>query len=115
MMARSTLCQVTGTPPFMSPELIVGVCVDDCAADVWAFGCTLVHLASGCTPWASTRIRTAPTMINHIACAQCGPPVPDGLSPGLLEVLGLCFQVDPKNRPGAQELLEHPWFTLTVT
>ena len=112
-VALSNFLQVVGTPPFMSPELVVGACVDERAADVWAFGCTLVHLASGRTPWASTGIRTPPALMIHIARAQCGPSVPAGLSLGLLDVLGLCFQVDPCDRPGAQELLEHPWMAST--
>ena len=96
----------------MSPELVVGACVDDRAADVWAFGCTLAQLVSGRAPWASTGIRTPPELMTHIARTQSGPPLCPGLSPGLLDMLRLCFQVDPRERPGAQELLQHPWLCL---
>lgn len=44
-----------------------------------------------------------------IAKATDGPPRPANLSPAAASFLDACLRVDPKTRPTASELLQHPW------
>lgn len=37
------------------------------------------------------------------------PPLPEGISPELVDFLKHCFVKDPRERPAALVLFEHPW------
>lgn len=39
------------------------------------------------------------------------PRYPENLSPKTVDFLNQCFQIDPKCRPNAQRLLQHPFIT----
>ncbi|KAL3428041.1 hypothetical protein PVAG01_01550 [Phlyctema vagabunda] len=100
---------MTGTPMYMSPEVIKGENPGRAGAvDVWSLACVILEMATGRRPWASLDNEWA-IMYN---IAQGNPPQlpsPDQLSPQGIDFLKKCFVRDPKFRASAAELLQHEW------
>lgn len=100
---------MTGTPMYMSPEVIKGENPGRAGAvDVWSLGCVILEMATGRRPWASLDNEWA-IMYN---IAQGNPPQlpsPDQLSPLGIDFLKKCFIRDPRKRASAAELLQHDW------
>ena len=103
---------MTGTPMYMSPEVIRGEAPPSSqsfgASDIWSLGCVILEMATGKRPWASLDNEWA-IMYN---IAQGNPPqLPtDGqMSETGIDFLKKCFQRDPSRRSTAAELLQHPW------
>ena len=100
---------MTGTPMYMSPEVIKGENPGRAGAvDIWSLGCVILEMATGRRPWASLDNEWA-IMYN---IAQGNPPQlpsPDQLSAQGIDFLKKCFVRDPKNRATAVELLQHEW------
>ncbi|KAI0053204.1 kinase [Auriscalpium vulgare] len=101
---------LTGTPMYMSPEVIK----DDVrgrlgAMDVWSLGCVVLECATGKKPWANLDNKWA--IMFHIGVVTQHPPLPepDQLSAPGIAFIKQCLTVDPVLRPSAAELLEHPW------
>ncbi|RYO77399.1 hypothetical protein DL766_007910 [Monosporascus sp. MC13-8B] len=100
---------MTGTPMYMSPEVIKGENPGRAGAvDVWSLGCVILEMATGRRPWSNLDNEWA-IMYN---IAQGNPPqLPsvDQLSPQGIDFLSRCFNRDPKERASAVELLQHEW------
>jgi mitogen-activated protein kinase kinase kinase len=100
---------MTGTPMYMSPEVIKGENPGRAGAvDIWSLGCVILEMATGRRPWANLDNEWA-IMYN---IAQGNPPqlpASDQLSPQGIDFLKRCFARDPKKRASAVELLEHEW------
>ncbi|KAL8809006.1 MAG: hypothetical protein Q9200_003817 [Gallowayella weberi] len=100
---------MTGTPMYMSPEVIKGQNEGRHGAiDVWSLGCVILEMSTGRRPWASLDNEWA-IMYN---IAQGNPPqLPnkDQLSPEGIEFLKRCFDRDPRKRASAAELLQCEW------
>lgn len=101
---------MTGTPMYMSPEVIKGETGDGHfgAMDVWSLGCVILEMATGRRPWGNLDNEWA-IMYN---IAQGNPPqlpTADQLSPQGIDFLRCCFGRDASQRATAVELLQHPW------
>ncbi|TGJ80492.1 hypothetical protein E0Z10_g8270 [Xylaria hypoxylon] len=100
---------MTGTPMYMSPEVITGDKPGhDGAVDIWSLGCVILEMVTGRRPWSNLDNEWA-IMYN---IAQGNPPQlpgPDQLSPQGIDFLNRCFVRDPKKRASAVELLQHEW------
>ena len=100
---------MTGTPMYMSPEVIKGSSEGrQGAIDIWSLGCVILEMSTGRRPWASLDNEWA-IMYN---IAQGNPPqLPskDQLSPEGIEFLKRCFEKDPRRRASAAELLQCEW------
>lgn len=100
---------MTGTPMYMSPEVIKGENPGRAGAvDVWSLGCVILEMVTGRRPWSNLDNEWA-IMYN---IAQGNPPqLPstDQLSPSGIDFLNKCFYRDPKRRASAVELLQHEW------
>ncbi|KAL2756199.1 hypothetical protein ACRALDRAFT_2103939 [Sodiomyces alcalophilus JCM 7366] len=100
---------MTGTPMYMSPEVITGENPGRAGAvDIWSLGCVILEMVTGRRPWANLDNEWA-IMYN---IAQGNPPQlpsPDQLSPVGLDFLQRCFTRDPRKRASAVELLQHEW------
>ncbi|KAF7546063.1 hypothetical protein G7046_g9417 [Stylonectria norvegica] len=100
---------MTGTPMYMSPEVITG---DNPgkpgSVDIWSLGCVILEMATGRRPWANLDNEWA-IMYN---IAQGNPPqlpTPEQLSPSGMDFLKKCFFRDPRKRASAVDLLQHEW------
>ena len=97
---------VAGTPYWMAPEVIEMAGVSP-ASDIWSVGCTIIELLTGSPPYFDLNPMTALFRIVQDAC----PPIPEGISPALDNLLRQCFAKQPRNRPTARQLLHHEWLT----
>ncbi|KAG8165336.1 hypothetical protein KVR01_005611 [Diaporthe batatas] len=109
MSATKPNKSMTGTPMYMSPEVIKGENPGHFGAvDIWSLGCVILEMATGRRPWANLDNEWA-IMYN---IAQGNPPqlpTPDQLSPEGIDFLKRCFYRDSKKRATAVELLQHDW------
>ncbi|KAI9365947.1 hypothetical protein DFJ73DRAFT_755664 [Zopfochytrium polystomum] len=97
---------IVGTPYWMSPEVITGAGYDT-LADIWSLGITAIEMTDGVPPHSQIHPMRAmfkipflppPTMMN-----------PEVYSDLYKDFLSLCLSKDPKSRPSASELLNHPF------
>ncbi|KAJ9389602.1 hypothetical protein DTO063F5_2095 [Paecilomyces variotii] len=103
---------MTGTPMYMSPEVIRGdssklVSRQGCV-DIWSLGCVILEMATGRRPWSSLDNEWA-IMYNIAQGNQPQMPTRDQLSESGIDFLQRCFERDPLKRPTAAELLQHEW------
>ncbi|XP_013416446.1 mitogen-activated protein kinase kinase kinase 3 isoform X2 [Lingula anatina] len=95
---------VTGTPYWMSPEVINGDGYGR-KADVWSIGCTVVEMLTSSPPWSEFEAMAA---IFKIATADTPQyELPAHVSLVARDILELCFRKNQKDRPYAEELLKH--------
>eukprot|EP00958_Prasinococcus_capsulatus_P023371 scaffold3443_cov404-Prasinococcus_capsulatus_cf.AAC.14 len=90
----------------MAPEVMKGVGYGR-RADVWSVGCTVIEMLTGHHPWPE--LDNAWTAIFHIAKTTTGPPIPEYAhdSVDCPSFLANCFNLDPRTRAHASELLRH--------
>jgi len=101
---------LTGTPMYMSPEVIRNNQRGrEGAMDIWSLGCVVLECSTGRKPWSNLDNEWA--IMFHIGVATQHPPLPE---PHELSELGIdfirqCLIIDPMERPTAVELMDHPW------
>ncbi|KAK5990549.1 MAP kinase kinase kinase wis4 [Cladobotryum mycophilum] len=100
---------MTGTPMYMSPEVIKGENPGKAGAvDIWSLGCVILEMATGRRPWANLDNEWA--IMYNIAQGNPPPlPTPEQLSEQGVDFLMRCFAFEPKERATAVELLQHEW------
>ncbi|GBG32950.1 Serine/threonine-protein kinase OSR1 [Hondaea fermentalgiana] len=104
-----------GTPCWMAPEVMEQTDAYDEKADIWSFGITALELAKGYAPYA----RLAPMRV-LLATIQNPPPslrsyddwqqTKNKFSRHFREIITLCLQRNPANRPSASTLLSKTFF-----
>ncbi|KIO34283.1 hypothetical protein M407DRAFT_64475 [Tulasnella calospora MUT 4182] len=101
---------LTGTPMYMSPEVIKSDRRSRKGAmDIWSMGCVVLEMVTGRKPWSNLDNEWA--IMFHIGVATQHPPLPE---PGQLSSMGIdfirqCLTIDGMKRPTSVELYEHPW------
>ncbi|XP_037312083.2 mitogen-activated protein kinase kinase kinase 22 isoform X2 [Pungitius pungitius] len=103
-MSGTGIKSVTGTPYWMSPEVINGEGYGR-KADVWSVACTVVEMLTQKPPWAEYEAMAA---IFKIATQPTKPILPEGVSDAGRDFLREVF-VEEKWRPTADALLSHPF------
>ncbi|XP_074116972.1 mitogen-activated protein kinase kinase kinase 3 isoform X3 [Sminthopsis crassicaudata] len=101
-MSGTGIRSVTGTPYWMSPEVISGEGYGR-KADVWSLGCTVVEMLTEKPPWAEYEAMAA---IFKIATQPTNPQLPSHISEHGRDFLRRIF-VEARQRPSAEELLTH--------
>lgn len=101
-MSGTGIRSVTGTPYWMSPEVINGEGYGR-KADVWSLGCTVVEMLTEKPPWAEYEAMAA---IFKIATQPTNPQLPLNTSDYCRDFIKQIF-VEAKQRPSAEELLSH--------
>lgn len=100
---------MTGTPMYMSPEVIKGEKAGRLgAADIWSLGCVVLEMATGRRPWANLDNEFA-IMFNIAQGNLPQLPSKEQLSDTGIDFLKKCLDKDPAKRPSATELLQHDW------
>ncbi|KAJ7814116.1 hypothetical protein B0H14DRAFT_2850892 [Mycena olivaceomarginata] len=115
--AKGPQNSLTGTPMYMSPEVIKNEKRGRHGAmDIWSLGCVVLEFATGKKPWSNLDNEWA--IMFHIGVATQHPPLPE---PDQLSSLGIafikeCLTIDPMRRPSADDLKNHLWLsTLRAT
>lgn len=106
---------VTGTPMYMSPEIIKGDKRTHArlgAEDVWSLGCVILEMTTGSRPWAALDNEFA-IMYNIAQGNSPSMPTAEQMSEVGLDFVRKCFERDPSKRISAAELLQHEWI-LTI-
>jgi mitogen-activated protein kinase kinase kinase len=123
--------RLTGTPMYMSPEVIKNDTRGRHGAmDIWSMGCVVLEFATGRKPWSHLdnewyvspprapeiyiylfRGATFRTIMYHIGVATQHPPLPeqDQLSDLGINFIKECLTIDPTRRPSAFELMDQSW------
>ncbi|KAJ8003562.1 hypothetical protein DPEC_G00149640 [Dallia pectoralis] len=101
-LSGSEVMSVTGTPYWMSPEVISGEGYGR-KADIWSLGCTVVEMLTLKPPWAEFEAMAA---IFKIATQPTNPSLPAHLSDHGRDFIKRIF-VESKHRPSADDLLRH--------
>ncbi|MGK5553154.1 bifunctional serine/threonine-protein kinase/ABC transporter substrate-binding protein [Actinomadura kijaniata] len=96
--AVTVTSQVVGTPAYMAPEQIAGARVGP-AADVFAWGGTMLFAATGRLPFGGDSI---PAVLNAVLNAEADVRALPG---PLAEVVAACLAKDPARRPSSAEVL----------
>jgi serine/threonine protein kinase len=106
--ARTAGCDrpIAGTPAFMAPEVARGE-EQEPAADVWSLACTVIEMATGAAPWSDTNDVYA--AVHKIAYTDAVPELPARLSSEAKDFLRMCLERNPRHRPTAVQLLDHPF------
>ncbi|XP_075444050.1 mitogen-activated protein kinase kinase kinase 2-like isoform X3 [Ascaphus truei] len=108
-MSGTGIKSVTGTPYWMSPEVISGEGYGR-KADVWSVACTVVEMLTEKPPWAEYEAMAA---IFKIATQPTKPSLPDNVSDYCRDLIKQIF-VEEKRRPTAEELLRHPFVSHSI-
>ncbi|EAX97269.1 CAMK family protein kinase [Trichomonas vaginalis G3] len=95
----------TGTPLFMSPELIKKEEYNAMKSDIWAAGVTFYFLATRKYPFRS---ETIDSLKEVILTGQYKSRNISDLE--LQDVISMCLKVDPNDRASIDELLSMPYF-----
>jgi len=97
---------IRGTPYFMAPEVIKQTNVGR-KSDIWSLGGTILQMMTGEPPWKSMGLKDPAALMFKIASSGESPPIPEGTAENLRSFLSSCFQIEPKERARADELLTH--------
>ena len=96
-----------GTPGYVAPEILLGKGYGK-EVDYWSIGITLYILLCGFPPFYDED-NTA--LFEQIKSGSFEYPSPywDDISDMAKDIISKLLQVDPADRPTAEEILEHPW------
>ncbi|ERM99687.1 mitogen-activated protein kinase kinase kinase NPK1 [Amborella trichopoda] len=101
---------VEGTPLFMAPEVLrreeLGF-----GCDIWALGCTVIEMATGKPAWSGGHEVDPMAAIYRIAFSRDFPEFPARFSREGRDFLRRCFERDPRERWGCEQLLAHPFLS----
>ncbi|KAD4178865.1 hypothetical protein R6Q59_022416 [Mikania micrantha] len=98
--------EFAGTPVFMAPEVARGE-EQGFPADVWAVGCSVIEMATGCNPWPE--MKDPVTALYRIGYSGVVPEFPKCLSNDGKDFLDKCLKNDAKERWTIKQLLQHPF------
>ncbi|KAI3768988.1 hypothetical protein L6452_00084 [Arctium lappa] len=102
----ATSSEFSGTPVFMAPEVARGE-EQGFASDVWALGCVVIEMATGCNPWPE--IKNPVSGLYRIGFSGDVPLFPVWLSVEAKDFLDKCLRRNGKERWSVKELLQHPF------
>ncbi|KAH7862514.1 hypothetical protein Vadar_005926 [Vaccinium darrowii] len=101
--------KLRGTPMYIAPES-VRYGEYQAYSDIWALGCTVLHMVTGQVPWKVDKNDEKAALLFRIGFREQVPEIPsDGLSKEARDFLKKCLVRDPKSRWTADMLLAHPF------
>ncbi|KAI6196719.1 hypothetical protein M3Y94_01142300 [Aphelenchoides besseyi] len=93
---------MAGSPCWMAPE-IVNQSPYDCSADIWSLGITTIEMATGEPPYSGL----SPTKVLELVRNSSPSQLNGNWSLPLKELVSMCLDSKPANRPSADSLLQH--------
>lgn len=110
----------TGTPYYVSPEVINGEYDEKC--DIWSIGIVAYLLLSGVLPFALEHHSKKNTkedekeLFDKILNSKPNftSRIWKSYTRKAIDFVNSCLEKDPKKRLSAKELIEHPWFKLVI-
>ncbi|XP_047144382.1 mitogen-activated protein kinase kinase kinase 3 isoform X1 [Hydra vulgaris] len=105
----TNLKAVIGSPYWMAPEVIkANACNNGYGrrADIWSLGCTVIEMYTTSPPFSWMEPMSA---LYNIGSGRKEPNIPETMTPLLKDFLVQCFKRDPRSRPSADDLLNHPF------
>ncbi|KAL7698651.1 protein kinase [Lotmaria passim] len=105
------LYTMVGTPQYMAPEVLTADVEErlgyDFKADIWSLGCIVLEMATGSPPFAHLDCAQGMGIIKYLTELTDTPDLSPLFSgnPLVYEFVKSCLDIDPQNRPTAQELL----------
>eukprot|EP00127_Corallochytrium_limacisporum_P005559 Clim_evm76s207 gene=Clim_evmTU76s207 len=93
-------------PEVMLPKVFDGAPYNAIKADVWSLGICIYGMLCGDLPFKG---KTPENNLQQIMSGRCS--MPSGLSHIASHILRWLLQIDPKDRPRSQDILDHPWVT----
>ncbi|KAI3675621.1 hypothetical protein L1987_85212 [Smallanthus sonchifolius] len=106
---KYTSSEFSGTPVFMAPEVARGE-EQGFAADVWAVGCAVIEMATGCNPWPE--VKNPVSALYKIGYSGDVPLFPVRLSEEAKDFLKKCLRRNDEERWTVKQLLQHPFVDL---
>jgi serine/threonine protein kinase len=98
-----------GTPAYAAPELVEGKPYDS-KVDVWAAGCILYILLTGCPPfWGTDTNELFGRIVSGVF--PMDTPQMEGVSSSAKSLVRKMLVVDPAARYSAADVLRHSWIT----
>lgn len=104
---RDITKSIKGSPCFIAPEILLRQ-IHSYSADIWSVGCMIIEMLTGEAPWSNIT-KDQKQLLRIIAYSKIKPDVPN-CSDELKDVINLCLQRNPVQRPTASQLLEHRFF-----
>lgn len=100
-----------GTLVYAAPEVIKEEPYDGYKADIWSAGIVLFALISGHLPWSTNPDESPEAVVVGTATQIVNGDFlfPEGMSLSLQNLLTYMLNLDPDERPSAEEILQHPW------
>jgi NIMA (never in mitosis gene a)-related kinase 1/4/5 len=100
---RSKPQTTVGTPYYLSPEIIKSQSYD-AKSDIWSLGVILYEMAALKRPFSAS---TLPKLVKRITNSNF-TALPSHFSDTLKDLITICLQKDPKDRPTIHEILRTP-------
>ncbi|ETO13950.1 WNK protein kinase [Reticulomyxa filosa] len=107
---QSTM-SVVGTPHWMAPEMYKEKYNQ--AVDIWSFGMCILELVTGRIPYEECR--SAPAVYQKVTQGKKPSILNQIPDKSLRGFIAICLEHDPRLRPSATELLEHPFLLPRTT
>ncbi|KAM3381985.1 mitogen-activated protein kinase kinase kinase YODA [Capsicum galapagoense] len=109
---QSCPLSLKGSPYWMAPEVIKNSSGCNLAVDIWSLGCTVLEMATSKPPWSQYEGVAAMFKIGN---SKELPAIPEQLSDEAKDFVRKCLQREPRHRPTAAQLLEHPFVKNAAT
>ena len=112
LIEREDVAQIRESIVFYAPEMTTQN-ETTTKSDIWALGCTLVHMLTGRVPWSNSSPASTDYYLKVMGWVASGvrPIISNDfvLSEACNDFVKLCFRQDPSERPSSHDLLEHPF------
>ena len=103
---RKTVC---GTPNYIAPEVLDSKQGHSYEVDIWALGVIMYTLLVGKPPFETNEVKKTYNLIKLTAYTF---PENLALSEPAKSLITQILKLDPRRRPGLQEILDHEFFTM---
>jgi serine/threonine protein kinase/CRP-like cAMP-binding protein len=111
LASHQLLYTMVGTPQYMAPEVLTADVEErlgyDFKADIWSLGCIVLEMATGNAPFAHLECAQGMGIIKYLTELTDTPDLSPLFSgnPLVYEFVKSCLEINPQDRPTAQELL----------